>query len=283
MNKIFHALSTAGYLAAGPVVRSLPLAWVFLLGRAAGLAAFRIAGDRRWIAEENIGRALGAAPREARRIAKSSFANLFANLAAMLKTQSMRPEKLLERLTFAIPVGSFGGGGCVIAACHSGNWELLGQLARFFPDVKFGAIYQRLANPEIDQRVRAARERWGLRLFDRAGDIWEAVAFLEAGGALGVLCDQHAGTGGTELPFFGRQVSTTTLPGLLAGRARVPVLPVSVSTTGIARWHIRAGTAIKAGTPAEAALATNRALEESIRANPADWLWAHDRWKGAGA
>jgi len=172
--------------------------------------------------------------------------------------------------------------GWVALLSHMGNWELLGRLSPLFPQYRFGAIYQKLANDYVDRHFTASRARSGVTLFDRRDGYWKSVAFLESGGVVGVLADQYAGTPGTWLPFFNRLTSTSTLPAALAQRAGVEVLPVVINTTGLARWHVSVGYPLpKSSDPEPLTAAINRELEKQITASPADWLWSHNRWKTA--
>jgi lauroyl/myristoyl acyltransferase len=55
---------------------------------------------------------------------------------------------------------------------------------------------------------------------------------------LGVLIDQHAGDKGVWTPFFGRLASTTPFPAVLAKKTGAALMPVSIVTSGIARWRV---------------------------------------------
>jgi hypothetical protein len=170
--------------------------------------------------------------------------------------------------------------GWVAVLSHMSNWELLGRLAGLFPQYRFGAIYQKLANGYVNQHFNKTRARLGITLFDRLEEFWNSVAFLEAGGVVGVLADQYAGVSGTWMPFFGRLTSTSTLAAALAQRVGVKMVPIAIHTTGLARWHVAVGNPLAKGATPEIATATiNRELERQITDSPADWLWSHDRWK----
>jgi KDO2-lipid IV(A) lauroyltransferase len=163
---------------------------------------------------------------------------------------------------------------------HFSNWELLGRLTTLFPQYRFGAIYRKLSNAAVNRHFNKSRARLGVRLFDRQEEFWNAVAFLESGGVLGVLSDQYAGVSGTQMPFLGRMTSSSTLAAALAHRVNVPIVPIKISTTGFARWQVVVGQPIPEGPSIDATTAAiNHHLETQIRDNPADWLWTHNRWK----
>ena len=105
---------------------------------------------------------------------------------------------------------------------------------------------------------------------------------MRAGGALGVLMDQHAGDAGLWCPFFGRLASTSTLPATLALRTGARLASAAVYTAGVARWRFTVFPPMElaAGEDADAITARlNAQLEDQIRRQPEDWFWVHNRWK----
>lgn len=164
---------------------------------------------------------------------------------------------------------------------HLGNWELLSEMTALFPEYRYGAFYQRLANPLVDEYFRTTRSRAGISLFERRESFLSSLDFLKAGGVVGVLVDQSAGYAGVWMPLFGRVASCSPLAATLALRTRLPVLPIAVYTTGFARWRLVVSEPLPSGTDDVDALTAciARKLEDQIRISPEDWLWAHDRWK----
>ena len=242
--KIFHLTGYALYLASTAVARWFPLPLVFLAGRGAGGICYLLFAKRRSLAVSNIRSTLGKTEAEARALARQHFMNLGANLLSALKIATMSDAQIRERVTVEIAPeipDEADRKGWVAILSHMGNWELLGRLSPLFPQYRFGAIYQKLANDYVDRHFKQSRARSGVTLFDRRDGYWKSIAFLEAGGVLGVLSDQYAGTPGTWMPFFRRLTSTSPLAAALAQRAGVPVLPIVINTTGTARWHVSAG------------------------------------------
>lgn len=283
MRKLLHLFGYAVYLGSVFLVRLVPLPAVFLFGGCLGALAGCLLRKRRRIAVSNMRIALGIGEDEARSLARRHFRNLGGNLLSALKIPTMSDAELRRHVTYKIapeiPQGPHLKG-WVAAISHMSNWELLGRLSMLFPQYRFGAIYQKLANSYVNRHFNESRSRFGITLFDRQEGYWNSVAFLESGGVVGVLADQHAGFSGTWMPFFGRLTSTSTLAAALARKAGVEIVPVAINTTGIARWHVEVGNPLEMGdSPAVATAAINRELERQITASPADWLWSHDRWK----
>jgi len=283
MQNILHLLGYGLSLVCTVLARPIPLPVLFLCGKLLGLIGSYVLCKRHRLALANIKSALGLNEAEARKLTRRHFVNLGANLLSMLKVPTMSDAQIWRHVTFDItpqisqlPEGK----GCVTVLCHMSNWELLARLSKLFPQHRFGAVYQKLANRYVNQHFNKSRARLGVTLFDRKEGFWDAVAFLESGGLLGVLADQYAGDSGTWMPFFERLTSTSTLAAALARRVDVDIVPIIVTTAGLARWHISVGNPLaKGNTPEIVSSAINRELEKQIRASPTDWLWSHDRWK----
>ncbi len=265
------------------LARAVPLKLVFLGGKALGAIGFSLLRRRRKLAVSNMQAALGITGPEAHKLARRNFIILGANLLSMLKMATMSDAQIWRHVTFEIAPEiprEAGRKGWVAVLSHMSNWELVGRLAKLFPQYRFGAIYQKLANARVNRHFNESRARLGVTLFDRKEGFWNSVAFLESGGVLGVLADQYAGVSGTWMPFFGRLTSTSTLAAALAHRVGVELVPVAIKTTGLARWHVAVGHPLPKGGAAEATTAAiNGELERQISVSPADWLWSHDRWK----
>lgn len=278
-----HLLAHALYRLGTGLVRGLPLPVVFLLGKVLGTLGYFFLENRRRLAVTNLQMALGRSTPEARVLARRHFSLLGANVLSILKISSLPESRLRRHVTLEVspqaadlPAGT----GFVAVLSHMGNWELAGRMAEFFPERRFGAIYQPLANPLVNQDFQARRARFGTTLFSRREGYWKPLDFLKSGGVLGVLADQNAGETGTPLPFFGHPASTSTLAASLAQRAGVHLVPVSLRTVGLARWKVTIGDPLPAHHDVQAATAAiNRELERQIRMDPADWLWSHNRWK----
>jgi hypothetical protein len=84
-------------------------------------------------------------------------------------------------------------------------------------------------------------EKAGVVTIDRADGLHRGVTVLRNGGMLGVLIDQHAGDKGVWTPFFGRLASITPFPAVLAKKTSAALMPVSIVTSGIARWRVKVG------------------------------------------
>lgn len=272
-------------------VEILPLGLAYRLGSLLGLVAYVALPAYRRLALRNLTIAYGETrpPGEIRALTRQHFVQLGANLLCSIKAARFDAAALhrvvqvegMENIRAAFERGK----GVVLIISHIGNWELFAQLCQFLPENKWSTVYQPLGNRYIEGHVQRSRTNRGVALFNRKNGFNGPLAFLRAGGAVGVLVDQHAGDGGLWTPFFGRLASTSTLAALLAARTDAEMIPMAVYTAGPARWRVAispplippAGSDINAVTTV-----VNQTLEKQIDVSPADWFWVHNRWKTPG-
>ena len=269
------------------LIGALPIEVGFRIGAALGALGYYVALPYRRLVLHNLQIAFGRekSPAELRAMARQHFANLGANLFASLKLPRLSREEIESRVTVegieTMEAGVVNNGGFVMVISHLGSWEMFAQLTPYIFNCKVGTIFQALGNKFIDAEVRKDRARLGLELFERKEGFVKACQFMRAGGAVGVLVDQHAGDAGLWTPFFGRLASTSTLAATLALRTDAWLVPAAVYTDGVARWRcVIRGQMKPHGHDADTITARiNRMLEDQIRERPADWFWVHNRWK----
>jgi len=276
------------YRAGFALIGLLPLRAAFALGNALGFCAWFVLGKYRRLAFRNIDIAFGTekSPREMRRLVRRHFQRLGANLLCGLKLASMPLEKVRQRVTVEnadMPERELRSGRPVIfVLSHIGNWELQAQI--FPPMIGFvrnSTIYQPLKNRYIDKHVRSLRGRAGVELFDRNEGFQKAIELLRGGGAIGILCDQHAGDQGLWVPFFGKLASTTSLPALLTKRTNAALLGTAIYTESPGYWRMVFADRIDStGDSIETLTAkANDLIATQIRRAPEDGFWLHNRWK----
>lgn len=284
MDRVVFAI----YRALSALLGALPLTAVFRLGWALGTLGYWLAPPYRRLVLHNLGIAFGRekSPAELRALARKHFATLGANIFSSIKLPTLSRAEIAAVVTIegleTIQAGNAAGGGFVMAISHLGSWEMFAQSSPIYFGCPVGTIFQALGNPHLDAEVRRDRARLGLELFERKSGFIKGCQFMRAGGALGVLMDQHAGDAGLWCPFFGRLASTSTLPATLALRTGARLASAAVYTAGVARWRfvVFPRMELAAGEDADAiTVRLNTQLEAQIRRQPADWFWVHNRWK----
>ena len=234
------------------LLAAFPLSFVFRLGCFGGWCSWLLLGRYRRLAFRNLEIAFGSSkpPSELRRIARQHFQQLGANILSSLKLGTMPVEDIekhvqLENLEL-IHKHLRAGRPIILLLAHLGNWELCAQLMpKFIGYTRNATVYQKLRNRRIDQHLRTLRARAGVEMYDRDEGFSRPIKLLRGGGAIGILCDQHAGDKGIWVPFFNKLASTTPLPALLAKRTGAALVGIAFHTVGTARWRVAIGPVIE--------------------------------------
>jgi lauroyl/myristoyl acyltransferase len=274
------------YRVAGWILLQIPLTWTFRIGRAVGLVGYLVLANYRHLALANLRIAFPDwSEVTLTSCAREHFKNLVANLlSSLVLTQKPWAEvaqyvdtSLFEKQASRINAAK----NSVWVVNHIGNWELMIFATEWVRRGDHAVVYQPLRNRFIDGHIRRLRMSTGLEMLDRSQGLSRCVTILRNSGMVAVLVDQHAGDKGIWLPFFGRLASTTPFPAILAKKTGAKLLPVAVTTIGLAKWRVEIGDFIPHGEARqeEVTYRINLQLESQIIRNPADWFWVHNRWK----
>jgi len=176
--------------------------------------------------------------------------------------------------------------GVILLTGHYGNWEILGYVLATL-GFETTSIARPLDNPYVNHWLLGVRERQGQRIIDKKGATTEVAPLLASGGTVGFIADQNAGKKGVFVDFFGRKASTYKSIGLLAMEYQVPVVIGYARRIGRNfRFLVGAQDIIY---PADwkdqddplryITQRYSRGIEDFVRADPAQYLWIHRRWK----
>jgi KDO2-lipid IV(A) lauroyltransferase len=276
-----------GFDAATGLLRLFPVAWVSSLGAALFKALGPITKSHR-IAERNIRLAfpdLSAADRAA--LMRAQWDNLGRTFFEFPLTHRLTPAsgrvEVVGRERLEAVAAS--GAPAVIVTGHFANWEVI-AIAIMDAGVPCRITYRAANNPYVDRRIRAIRERYGVRLFapkggEGAKDILEAMG---RGESVALLNDQKFNEG-VAAPFFGHPAHTATGPTRLGLKAGRKLLPMSAERLGGARFRVTAHEPILLDETGDRALdlqagvtQVNAFVEARVREHPDQWFWVHKRW-----
>ena len=275
------------------IIRRLPVRWAARLGRWGGAIAWAAAARRRRVALENLRLAFGEelSARERRRLAREHFRRLGENFVCAVRTLFLPPERVPEVLELQgaekIQPDNPEWGPCrVMAIGHFGNFELYAKAAAWAPQFQFATTYRAFREPSLSRLFQSIRERSGCLYFERRTDAAKLRRAMSSQRLMiGFLSDQHAGKRGVWAPFFGRLCSTTPAPALFALRYHAPLFPAFCFRAGLGKWRIEVGDPIplrengRLRTVEAVTADINRAFEEAVRRDPANWFWVHRRWR----
>jgi KDO2-lipid IV(A) lauroyltransferase len=177
--------------------------------------------------------------------------------------------------------------GLLLLTGHYGNWEVLGYALATL-GFQTTSIARPLDNRHINDWLLGVRERRGQRILSKHGAVDEVTRLLNNRDAVGFIADQNAGPKGLFVDFFGRKASTYKSIGLLALRFNVPVVIGYSRRVRGQPFRFRLGVQDIIHPrdwepqPDPLRYVTQRyttAIENIVRADPAQYLWVHRRWK----
>ena len=278
--------------------QSLPFFMVRGLGSLLGGLAYRLAGRRRRIAQENLRHAFGAekSPRELERIARKSFDSFFLTFLEIIKFRKFLrdPKRIMELANESEGIESLlqrvreiheQSGGCIFVTPHLGNWEVLPHASAYI-GVPLVVVARPLDNPYLEKLIYSDRTATGQMLIPKRNALFMLQKTLHKGKSIGLLADQST-RGAISVDFFGRQATTTPLPAVLATSYRRPIVVVACCRATSGKGFV--GFMSEPIWPGEyrsekeeiyrLTEATNRAMESIIRQRPEQYLWMHNRWK----
>lgn len=175
--------------------------------------------------------------------------------------------------------------GAMFVSGHFANWELM-PLAAQLNGFEGGEIYRHANNPMINDWIVKLRSRAinPVQIPKGPKGARDVIRIVRNHGFLFMLVDQKMNDG-IEARLFGRKAMSPATPGAMAARYGIPIVPVSFKRTDGVQFEEIVHPPIEAdvqGDPhAETIRITqllNDFLEAEIRANPAQWLWLHNRW-----
>jgi KDO2-lipid IV(A) lauroyltransferase len=178
-----------------------------------------------------------------------------------------------------------GGRGIVVAASHTGNWDLAAcAMAR---QGELLVVTKHLSVAWLDRFWQRTRAALGVRLADASGALARSREVLRRRGAVAMMIDQvpDSSRHAVMVEFLGRAAFADRAPAALAAANRAPLVVAASrrDAQGLHWLHVLAVLS-PPERPSRAWIeeATRRAtreLDRFVRAYPTQWLWMHRRWK----
>jgi len=290
MDELLYLLARA--LIAG--IQALPLDCVARIGRTGGALAYWLDARHRRVALRNLTMCFGRekSTAEIRALARENFRRIGESFACAAKTAAMSFDELRPRVEFVgdarilAPISDTKPPGVVAAIGHFGNFELYARFGEFAPAYRCATTYRALRETSLNRLLQSLRERSGCLYFERRTEGAALKAFMNQPGVmLGLLSDQSAGT--LRVPFMGHDCSTSAAPAIFALRYDCALYTGVCYRVGLGRWRIEAGAEIptrendQPRSTESIMRDVNRAFEQAVRRDPANWFWVHNRWKPA--
>ena len=263
----------------------LPLPVLAVIGHALGRLAYRLLGARRRVVLTNLRLCF---PTESaawhKRLARAHFAALGQGVFDVMVAWWASPARLSRLVSFRGREHydrALAHGNVILLVPHFAAIEIGCLLSTERP---MANVYRRLPNPVFEAAFRRGIGRFGATMITQQEGVRPVLKALREGRVLYYLPDQDFGERSSVFaPFFGVPTITLHAVGRLARAVDARVVPCYVWQKPRGRgYEIAFGPPLE-GFPSGDALtdatATNRAIEEGVRAHPEQYFWVHKRFK----
>jgi len=266
----------------------LPLSLQAVLGRGLGRLLYRLADKRRRIALRNLELCFPEQPLAWReQLAHEHFQWLGRSILERGLLWYASPERLKRLIHIEGDVGLAERSDRPVMwlVPHFMALDVAGVSVLLFQKRKGISIYQRQSDPVMDAAIRRGRLRLGnAEIFPRDDSAKALFRAIRRGDAFFNLPDMDFGERDAAfVPFFGVPAATLLAPSRLARALNMVVQPVIAETLpGGQGYRVRfmpAWTDFPSDDALADTAALNRWIESEIRANPAQYLWVHKRFK----
>lgn len=288
-----HRSAYAAVRVVAGVITLLPERLAYAVVGGAGRVFFRFAGGRRRLALQFLRRAFGSAvpERDLLRLASTATASFFkVALDALRLLPWAERGRLLERVDVSAAHAKFPPPPFLVLTAHLGCWEA-GAMALSALGYDVHAIMKSTRNPLLDRWIVDNRRRAGVQIHPRRGGIRRLTRVLAEGGVSAMVVDQNQRLRPVIAPFFGAPARCERSAAKLALRRGCPVVVAGVVRVGsamrfraiVAEPFVLRRSGDRERDLVAATTQINLALEELIRQAPDQYLWIHDRYRGAPA
>jgi KDO2-lipid IV(A) lauroyltransferase len=264
----------------------LPASWTLALGAAFSAAISPLLRTRRRVIARNLELCfpeLDTRQREAlRREATREMGRMLGEFALGWFASDAKLAKLhvdiegLEHLEAARAQGR----GVLLVGGHFSHLELCARLIS--RRIRVAGMYRRMDSDVFEYMVLRARLAYADTMFDK-DQLRGCVKYLKRGGTVWYAPDQDMrGKDAVFAPFFGIPASTITATHHLARLSGAAVMPFFHRRTPDGGYVLRLEAPLE-NFPSDDVIAdtarVNAAIERMVREAPAQYLWAHKRFK----
>lgn len=264
----------------------LPARWTLALGAAFSAAISPLLRVRRRVIARNLELCfpeLDAHQREAlRREATREMGRMLGEFALGWFASDAKLAQLhvdIEGLEH-LEVARANSRGVLLVGGHFSHLELCARLIS--RRIRIAGMYRRMDSDVFEYMVLRARLHYADTMFDK-DQLRATVKYLKRGGTVWYAPDQDMrGKDSVFAPFFGIPASTITATHHLARLSGAAVMPFFHRRTPDGGYVLRLETPLEdfpSGDVIADTTRVNAAIERMVREAPAQYLWAHKRFK----
>ncbi|TAN04400.1 MAG: LpxL/LpxP family Kdo(2)-lipid IV(A) lauroyl/palmitoleoyl acyltransferase [Rhodanobacteraceae bacterium] len=264
----------------------LPVRWILALGAAFSAAASPLLRTRRHVIARNLEVCfpeLDATRRDAlRREATREMGRMLGEFALGWFASDRKLAKLdvrIEGLEY-LEAARAEGRGVLLVGGHFSHLELCARLIS--RRIRIAGMYRRMDSAVFEYMVLRARLAYADAMFDK-DQLRATVKYLKRGGTVWYAPDQDMrGKDCVFAPFFGIPASTITATHHLARLSGAAVMPFFHRRTKNGEYALRLEAPLEDFPSNDVVADTariNGVIERMVREAPAQYLWAHKRFK----
>jgi KDO2-lipid IV(A) lauroyltransferase len=289
--KISHGIEYVLFRIMAGIFQLLPHPIAVNLGDRIGRAVCNLWKTRHDVVIRNLGIAFGDAMPAAEKevLARNVFGNIGKTLAEVCRFSRLSQDKI-RRLVSSEGEDCFQeafdhGKGAVLVGSHFGNWELMGI---YINDLGFPVdfLVRGQHNHLVDEYLTRLRVKCGVGVLHSERSMKDVVRALKNNRQVAIVSDQHEGSRGLVIEFFGHPVSVPRAPAQLAVKLGSPIITGYILRNPDNSHHCIFDKPEYPDPDADpdheivrlTKLYTQR-IESTIRKYPELWLWTHRRFK----
>jgi len=274
------------------VFRALSLLPLPLLYAGFAVVAFliRVLGWRRDTLVDKLARCLPALGSDDRDAIARDFYHWLGELAAeVIYSGRISRDNLAARMRFENPEvvqeALRDGRRVMLLAAHHCNWEWLLLRCSTAFDEPLAAAYKPASWSHADESLAHMRSRFGATMVPAQDFVQHLLKQRGGVKLLALLADQSPAAASDQqswLPFFGQDTSFFRGPGWIGAKLGYQAFFIAMRREGRGRYAARFVPLVAPGEradPDQILRAYVKALEAQVRAHPAQYFWAYNRWK----
>lgn len=224
---------------------------------------------------------------ELKAIEKKFYRNLADTVVETLKLLTVSEEELLTRVKIdnSLPVNYHQHGFSAFGmTAHFCNWEWLLVSSSNQIGLTLHAAYKRLRNPFWNDLMIKIRSRFGVVLHEKDDVVKDILLMNTENYLMAMVADQRPFSGDNKYWTRFLNQDAAFLPGteLLARRKNIKVIYASMKRVGRGYYEVtfkEIEQNPKDAAPGQITEKFIALVEQDVLADPAAFLWSHDRWK----
>lgn len=273
------------------LIAMLPFGALYFISDILYGLVYKVVGYRKKVVRKNLRNSFPEKSKsELMHIEKEFYRHFCDYFVETIKTLRITDKEIRERMVFenidVIDELTKDGNSCLLSMGHYGNWEWIPSIILHIPErIKLGMVYKRLSSKDFEDLFLRIRARFGPKAIEMKS-IYRTIVRNRNEGVtmlLGFLNDQRPRKHANEywLKFLNQDTLAQTGMERIASQMgfSVAYLDIVKVKRGYFKCSVSAITPDASKEDEHFVTDTyTRKLEQTIKNNPAYYLWTHNKW-----